>query len=81
MSVSEVDRRRVFNDDRWRQFNESGEFIAFICECFDPDCFATIVLSGAQFEAARARPPHQLLQPGHPGGSDESLAATKSQQA
>ena len=81
MSVSEVDRRRGLNDHRWQQFKRSCEQIAFICECVEPDCFATVALSGAEFEAARATPPQLLLAPGHQSRSDETRGSTKPHQA
>jgi hypothetical protein len=69
MPSSEADSRRLLNDDRWRRFEESGKRIAFVCECDDPGCFAAVVLTGAEFRAARARPPHLLLKQGHSFGS------------
>jgi hypothetical protein len=65
MGLSDPGKRRMLNDDRWRLFERLDSPIAFICECIDPDCFATVILSGEEFGAARATPPYLLLKPGH----------------
>jgi hypothetical protein len=62
--------RSSVNDHRIAQFGSDPEqSVALVCECADPDCWRTLVLNRAAFEALRAdaRP---VLFPGHrPAGS------------
>lgn len=58
------DRRRELNDDRRRLFAGSAT-IAFLCECADRDCYATVALSPDEFDRARQTPPHLLLAADH----------------
>ena len=44
---------RQMNDDRVRNFSEPDREIAFVCECTDPTCRRTVVLTAAQYEALR----------------------------
>jgi hypothetical protein len=55
------DRRHHFNDERRRLFGDRSPEIAFVCECEDTDCTASVVLSPAGFDAARLEPPYRLL--------------------
>lgn len=46
-------RRRRINDDRRRAFGSSGRRLALRCECFDPDCLRTVVLTVQEYDARR----------------------------
>jgi hypothetical protein len=61
------EKRQAFNDDRRRLFAETPE-IAFVCECQDVECTASVVLSPRAYDAARALPPHRLLHESHRAG-------------
>ena len=50
------------NDDRRRRFGMSGRPLALICECGDPDCLRTVLLSPADYDALR---PAAVLHPEH----------------
>jgi len=50
-----VERRRL-NEDRRRQFGESGRSLALLCECGDERCYRTVTLSVAEYDALRPRP-------------------------
>lgn len=76
-----TDRRQI-NDYRLHLFGREVERpIAFVCECEDPVCARTVVLSALAFEELRKRG-EPLLFPGHiPDGipdEDEPLAAERS---
>ena len=43
--------RRALNADRRQQFGDSGRLLALICECGDPLCHATILMSARAFDA------------------------------
>jgi hypothetical protein len=58
------DRRRTLNDNR-RLLFAASPLIAFVCECADPDCYATVPLAADRFDLLRQAPPHLLLAPGH----------------
>jgi len=45
--------RRRFNDDRRRLFGAAGRLIAFVCECGDPHCHDSVLLTAADYEARR----------------------------
>lgn len=48
--------RRQLNDDRRRQFASTGRPLALVCECGDPDCARTVVLSVTEYERRRPGP-------------------------
>ena len=54
--------RHLINRDRLRLFAEANRGIAFICECPDPECRRTVVLTAAEYESRR---PALLLHPSH----------------
>ena len=41
------------------------ETVAFVCECGDSDCAATVELTIAEYEAVRADPTHFFVVSGH----------------
>jgi hypothetical protein len=43
------------NDGRRRIFELEGRLIAFVCECGQPGCTRTIVLTDAEYDARRSR--------------------------
>jgi hypothetical protein len=56
------DLRPELNDDRRRRFGESGRQLALLCECGDADCKRTVLLTPAEYDAAR---PGSILHPEH----------------
>jgi len=48
--------RRAFNDNRRRVFSKSARPIAFVCECADPECRASVVLTRMEYDDARKGP-------------------------
>lgn len=68
MVLAGDDLRRTLNDDRRRLFAGSAA-IAFVCECANGDCYATVALSPGEFDIARQTPPHLLLAAGHLAGT------------
>ena len=44
---------------------EATQGIPFICECADPSCYETVMLSLVDYEAVRARPNRFFLVAGH----------------
>jgi len=48
--------RRALNADRRRRFGEPGRLIAFVCECGDPTCRRTVVLTPEEYDANRLGP-------------------------
>jgi hypothetical protein len=46
--------RRRINDDRRRTFGSSGRPLALRCECSDPDCLRTVVLTVEEYDARRS---------------------------
>jgi hypothetical protein len=61
-AASAPDPRRALNDNRRSIFAGSGRLIAFVCECGDTDCTATVPLEPAEFDARR---PGAILHPLH----------------
>ena len=53
------------NEDRFRIFHDVNREIAFICECPDPECHRTVVLTPAAYETTR---PDLVLHPAHLSG-------------
>jgi hypothetical protein len=62
-SVSQTHReiRRVLNADR-RRLARTGRMLALVCECGDPRCHATVVMSVEAFDARGDEP---ILHPSH----------------
>jgi hypothetical protein len=58
----ELRPRRDFNDDRRRIFGGANRLIAFICECADPDCRNTVLLTQDEYDARR---PELILHEDH----------------
>lgn len=77
--ITAPDPRRALNDNRRRIFAGSGRLIAFVCECGDADCTATVALEPDEFDARRpAAILHALhAPPGPPGrpGDEPGLPA------
>jgi hypothetical protein len=53
MSLPNQETRLRMNEDRFRIFHDVNREIAFICECADPECHRTVILTPAQYEALR----------------------------
>ena len=53
---------RPLNDDRRRRFGATGRTLALLCECGEMDCYRTVLLSTAEYDAARPGP---ILHPDH----------------
>lgn len=45
--------RERLNDDRRRRFGTEGRSLALVCECGDPACGRTVVLSCEEYDARR----------------------------
>lgn len=58
-------RRQRMNDDRRRQFGDTGRRLALLCECGDDECYRTVLLTVAEYDAARPGP---IVHPAHGGG-------------
>jgi len=50
------------NADRRRRFGTAGRTIALLCECDDPECRRTVLLTTEDYDA---RPAGPLLHPEH----------------
>ena len=59
-------QRQRLNDDRRRLFGQNDGPIAFICECADSACTATVPLAAAEYDARRLE---QIVAPLHTVGS------------
>jgi hypothetical protein len=55
MGATEGARRREVNDGRRRIFAVAGRPIAFVCECGEPHCTRTIVLTDSEYDERRTR--------------------------
>jgi hypothetical protein len=62
MSLPNQEIRLRMNEDRFRIFHDVNREIAFICECADPECHRTVVLTAAEYESVR---PDRILDPAH----------------
>jgi hypothetical protein len=47
-------RRREMNDGRRRIFEVAGRPIAFVCECGDPGCARSVVLTDTEYDERRS---------------------------
>ena len=56
--------RPMMNADRRRQFGQPGRMLALVCECVDPDCRNTVLISTEDYDAIRPGP---VLDPDHAG--------------
>lgn len=56
------DLRLRMNADRRCRFGQSGRDLALVCECGDPDCHRTVLLSPQDYDARR---PGLILHPEH----------------
>ena len=65
MSLPNQENRLRMNEDRFRVFHDLNREIAFICECADPECHRTVVLTPDEYESIR---PDLVLHPTHQGG-------------
>jgi hypothetical protein len=54
--------RRALNEDRRSRFGEPGRLISFVCECGDPTCRRTVVLTPEEYDA---QGPGRLLHAEH----------------
>ena len=66
------DLRPQMNADRRRRFGETGRTLALLCECGEAECRRTVLLSAAEYDAARPGP---ILHPDHAGDSPTAGAA------
>jgi hypothetical protein len=59
--------RREINDFRWRVLGGGAgdKLIAFICECGDPDCHSTALLTVREYEQRTATDDAPIVYPGH----------------
>jgi len=64
------DLRPRLNADRRRQFGTAGRMLALVCECADPECRRTVLLSPEEYDALR---PGLVLHADH--AADEALAS------
>jgi len=48
--------RRAFNAARRREAGERSRMLALFCECGDPRCHATVLMSVEQFDACGDEP-------------------------
>ena len=62
MSLPNQVTRLRMNEDRFRIFQDVNREIAFICECPDPECHRTVVLTPAEYASRR---PELILDPAH----------------
>jgi hypothetical protein len=51
-----TERRKAMNEHRRRMFGDAGRPLALLCECDDPDCRETILLTVEEYDAARPGP-------------------------
>jgi hypothetical protein len=66
LASEESHPRRWFNDDRKRAFGGASErVIAFVCECSDPDCRESVILTEAEYDLLR---PGLIVRDGHDAG-------------
>jgi hypothetical protein len=63
---AEAHPRWRFNEDRKRVFGGSERLIAFICECSDPECRETVMLTERQYDAVRRG---LVVRDGHDSGT------------
>ena len=59
--------RREINDNRWRVFGGGvpDKLVAFICECEDPGCHSSALLTVREYEQRRASDGAPIVCPGH----------------
>jgi hypothetical protein len=78
-SDEHVELRKRMNDDRCRRFGTPGRTVALLCECGDPTCHETVLLSADEYESRR---PGLILHASHAGASaDQDLASFQSSPA
>ena len=58
----DTERRKAMNEHRRRLFGDAGRPLALLCECDDPDCRETILLTVEEYDSLRPRP---ILHPTH----------------
>lgn len=73
--MDDLTRRRLkHNEAVFRTINDEIDELgaggsrstrAFVCECADPSCTATLRLTHAEYEHIRSEPKHYILIPGH----------------
>ena len=56
------DLRPRLNADRRRHFGQPGRMLALVCECADPECHNTVLISAEDYDSIR---PALVLYPGH----------------
>jgi hypothetical protein len=62
-SQAENDELRLrLNADRRRRFGPSGRALALLCECRDPGCHRTVLLTTEEYDRLRPEP---VLHPSH----------------
>ena len=62
--AASTELRQVFNADRRREFGGSdpNRVLALICECGEANCYRTVLLTQAEYDAAQ---PGLILHPNH----------------
>jgi len=59
---NELRLRQRLNADRRRRFGAANRMLGLLCECGEPDCHRTVVLSTEDYDA---RPPGAIVHPEH----------------
>jgi hypothetical protein len=54
--------RLRLNADRRERFGDTGRMLALVCECSDPSCHRTVLLSPEEYDSRR---PGLVLHPAH----------------
>lgn len=67
------DLRPDINADRRRHFGSTGRMLALVCECADPDCRNTVLVSTDEYDTIR---PALVLFPGHEGPQGSASSQT-----
>ena len=67
--MAEGDSRPHMNDDRRRRFGTGGRVLALVCECGDPSCRRTVLLTAEEYDAVRPGP---VLHPEHHAHAEAS---------
>jgi hypothetical protein len=70
--TAETRKRLARNQALFRELNErimdmcsNGEAVEFVCECSDPECATTVLMSPDDYEHVRAASVRFLVIPGH----------------
>lgn len=58
------------------QAPESTELVAFVCECQQAHCFASVEVTLAEYAAVCSDDAHRLIRPGHEHADEETVVQT-----